>query len=167
MMSESTPLSQQATLAQQTLQEMLRQMQFPAPVTVDVEETPEQVTLTMRSEDALGILIGKGGQTLNAIELLVTLITRNTTQSHGKRLVVDAEGYRQQQTGRIEEVARAAAQRVLDSGENVELEPMNARDRRTAHMAIAEMEGVATVSIGEEPYRRLVICLPGQEPRDE
>ncbi|HEY3377975.1 MAG TPA: R3H domain-containing nucleic acid-binding protein [Armatimonadota bacterium] len=165
-MSESTPLSEQAQVAEAALREMLRQMEFPAPVTIDVSETPEQITLAMHSEQPLGVLIGKGGQTLNALELLVTLIARHKTDAYGKRVVLDAEGYRGQQTGRIEEIARAAAHRVLESGENVELEPMNARDRRTAHMAISEIEGVSTVSIGEEPYRRLVVSLPGQEPVD-
>lgn len=163
-MSEMAPLSQQAQVAREVLEEMLRQMEFPAPVSVAVTETPEQVALALSSEEPLGILIGKGGQTLNAVELLVTLITRHKTDEYGKRLVIDAEGYREQQSARIEEVAREAAQRVLETGENQELPPMNARDRRVAHMAVSELEGVATVSVGEELYRHLVICLPGQEP---
>lgn len=166
-MSEPTPLSEQAQVAQDVLNEMIRQMEFPAPVSIQASETAEQVTLDLHSEEPLGILIGKGGQTLNAIELLVTLITRHKTGSYGKRLVVDAEGYRKQQSVRIEEMAQAAAQHVLESGESEELPAMNARDRRVAHMAIADIEGVQSTSIGEEPYRRLVICLPGQEPVEE
>ncbi len=65
---------------------------------------------------------------------------------------MDAEGYRQRQTARLEEIARDAAARVIESGEAVALEPMNARDRRTVHMVIAEIEGAASYSVGEEPY---------------
>lgn len=166
-MSESTPLSMQAEIARTALQDMLAQMEFPVPVTIELREEPEQIVLSLHSEQPLGLLIGKGGQTLNAIELLITLIARHKTGEYGKRVVIDAEGYRQQQARRIEDVAREAAHQVLETGESVVLEPMNARDRRTAHMAIAEVEGVSTVSVGEEPYRHLVVCLPGQEPVDE
>ena len=165
-MSDATPIPSQAEIAENVLQEMLRQMDFPAPITIETTETDEQIALALSSDEPLSALIGKGGQTLNAIELLVTLITRAKTGQYGKRMVIDAEGYRQQQSARIEEMAREAAQRVLDTGECVELDPMNARDRRVAHMAIAEIDGVASVSIGEEPHRCLVICLPGQEPLD-
>ena len=165
-MSELSPLSEQAEVTTTALQEMLRQMDFPAPVTIDVAETAEQVTLTLHSDYPLGVLIGKGGQTLNAIELLVSLIARHKTGVYGKRLVLDAEGYREKQSGRVEEIAREAAYRVLDTGENVVLDPMHARDRRIAHMAALEIDGVVTTSIGEEPYRRIVISLPGQEPSE-
>ena len=167
MMSELTPLTEQAQVATTALQEMLRQMEFPAPVTIDVTETDEQILLTMQCEDDLSVLIGKGGQTLNAIELLVTLIARQKTGVYGKRLVLDAEGYRAKQSGRIEDIARTAAHCVLDTGENVALEPMIARDRRIAHMAALEIEGVVTTSVGEDPYRRIVISLPGQEPTED
>jgi spoIIIJ-associated protein len=165
-MSESTPPSDQARVADAAVQEMLRQMEFSAPVTITVTETEEQVTLTLTSDVSLDALIGKGGQTLNAIEMLVTLIARHKTEAYGKRLVLDAEGFRAKQTARIEEVTREAIARVLDTGETVPLEPMNARDRRIAHMVISEAEGVSGGSVGEEPYRHLVVCLPGQEPED-
>lgn len=166
-MSTTMPLSEQAQVAKAVLTEMLRQMDFPGEAFVSVAETAEQITLSMQSEEPLGLLIGKAGQTLNAIELLVTLITRHKTQEYGKRLVVDAEQYRAQQTRRIEDIAQAAAEKVRATGESVALEPMNARDRRTVHMVVAEIEGLCSTSVGEEPYRHLVICLPGQEPLDE
>lgn len=166
-MSESTPISEQAQVAKETLSMILQQMEFPAPVTIDVTETDDQLNLELHCEEPLGALIGKGGQTLNALELLITLIARHKTGAYGKRLTLDAEGYRQKQNRRIEDLAREIAMRVLETGESVALEPMNARDRRIAHMAIADVEGVKTVSIGEEPYRHLVICLPGQEPAED
>lgn len=163
-MSELIPLSPQAEIAEEVLQEIIRQMEFASPVTIVTKESEQQIELTLSSDESLNILIGKGGQTLNAIELLVTLITRSKTGEYGKRTVIDVENYRKAQTDRISEMAIEAARQVLDSGECIELEAMNARDRRTAHMAIADIEGVVSVSLGEEPHRYMVICLPGQEP---
>ena len=164
-MSEMTPLSEDALIAQEVMQAILREMAFPAEVTVS--ETPEQIQLTLSSEQPMGLLIGRNGQTLNAIELLVKTIAQHKLHMFHRHLLVDAEGYRQHQTDRLEETARQAANEVLDTGESVSLEAMNARDRRTVHMTIAEIEGVSSFSVGEEPYRHLVICLPGQEEKED
>lgn len=160
-MSEITPpLSEEAIVARQVLQEILQHMKFDAQV--EAQEDPEQVLLTMVSTQPMGLLIGKGGQTLNAIELLVRTITQTRLHSLERHVVVDAEGYRGRHTDRLSELARQAAQRVQETGEPVPMEPMNPRDRRTVHMAIAEIEGVRSVSAGEDPYRHVVVCLPGQ-----
>ncbi len=116
-MSEMTPLSEDALVAQGVLQEILRTMHFPADVAVS--ETPEQIVLTMSSSEPLGVLIGRNGQTLNAIELLVKTITQHKLHHFYRHLLVDAEGYRQRQTARLEEIAREAATRVMESGEAV------------------------------------------------
>lgn len=79
-----------------------------------------------------------------------------------KHIMVDAEGYRGRHANSLEDIARQAAEQVLASGEPVPLEPMSPRDRRTVHMALAEIDGVASVSAGEDPYRHVVVCLPGQ-----
>jgi len=163
-MTENTPasLSEEAQTALEVLEEILRQMSFPA--TVEVSETSDQVLLNMTSNEPLGLLIGKGGQTLNALELLIRTITQQKLHIHGKRVVVDAEGYRTRQTQRLVDMAHAAARQVLESGECVPLEPMTARDRRTVHMAALEIEGVESFSVGEEPYRHIVLCPPGEKP---
>jgi len=159
-MSEITPISDEATTARQVLCEILRQMGFEA--AVEMEETPEQILLTMSSERPMGLLIGKGGQTLNAIELLVRTITQTKLRSPGKHIELDAEGYRARQAERLRDMARQAAEQVLATGEPVPLEPMSPRDRRTVHMTLVEIEGVESTSVGEEPYRHIVVSLPGQ-----
>ncbi len=164
-MNEMMPPSEDALMAQGVLQEILRTMNFPAEVAVS--ETPEQIVLTMSSTEPLGVLIGRNGQTLNAIELLVKTITQHKLHYFHRHLLVDAEGYRQRQTARLEEIAREAAARMQESGEAVALEPMNARDRRTVHMVIAEIDSAASYSVGDEPYRHLVICPPGEEVSEE
>jgi spoIIIJ-associated protein len=162
----SQPLSEQAALAYDVLSEVIRLMEFPAPVEITVAENEDQVSLSMTSSEPLGVLIGKGGQTLNALEMLVKEICFHKLHIRGKHIMLDAEDYRKQQTQRLEDMARECAEQVLATGESVPLEPMSARDRRTVHMIIADIEGVASYSSGEEPYRHLVICLPGQE-KDE
>ena len=164
-MSETTPVSNEGQVARQVLQEILQHMSFDA--TIDVEESPEQIMLTMVSEHPMGLLIGKGGQTLNAIELLVRTITQTKIHSLEKHIVIDAEGYRARHTDRMQELARQAAQQVLETGESVPLEPMSPRDRRTVHMTLAEIDGVESTSVGEEPYRHIVVCLPGQGAEGE
>jgi len=159
-MSEITPFSDEAQVARQILQEMLQQMGFEA--TIEVEETPEQIDLTLISDRPMGLLIGKGGQTLNAIELLVRTITQTKLHTLEKHIMVDAEGYRARHAEWLQGLARQAAEQVLATGEPVPMEPMSPRDRRTVHMTLAEIEGVESVSVGEEPYRHIVICLPGQ-----
>ncbi len=160
------PLSDQAAIAKEVVEHVVDYLEFPAPVTVDVAETDEQIAVTLTSAEPLGAIIGKGGQTLNALEMLVKEIAFHRTHQRGKHITLDAEGYRARQTERLEEMAREKAVSVLDTGEAVALEPMSARDRRTVHMVLAEIDGVASYSVGEEPFRHLVICLPGQE-KDE
>ncbi|MHB9026182.1 MAG: Jag family protein [Armatimonadota bacterium] len=162
MTEEQTPVFDQAQVAREVLETILREMVFPS--AVEVEETEEQVVLTITSEAPMGLLIGKGGQTLNALELIVKQITQHKTGSYGKHLVLDAEGYRTRTADRLTELAQETAERVRDLGETVELEPMSPRDRRTVHLALQEAEGVETYSKGDDPYRRVVVCPAGQKP---
>ncbi|HOF88229.1 MAG TPA: R3H domain-containing nucleic acid-binding protein [Armatimonadota bacterium] len=157
------PLSDQAAIAKEVVENVVDYLDFATPVAVDVREDDEQISVSLTGEEPLGVLIGKGGQTLNALEMIVKEIVFHRTGARGKHIMLDAEGYRARQTERLREVARENARRVLETGEAVALEPMTARDRRTAHMALAEIEGVSSFSVGEEPHRHLVICLPGQE----
>ncbi|OPZ83557.1 MAG: R3H domain protein [bacterium ADurb.Bin429] len=160
------PLSEQAAIAKEVVETVVDYLDFPVPVAVEVREDDEQVSVSITSEEPLGVLIGKGGQTLNALEMIVKEIVFHRTGARGKHIMLDAEGYRERQTESLRELARENAQRVLDTGESVALEPMTARDRRTVHMALADIEGVSSFSVGEEPHRHLVICLPGQEAEE-
>jgi len=162
MMSEATTPSQ-AEVARETLAHILDAMGFPAPIEIAVTETDEQIELALSSGESLGQLIGKGGQTLNALELLVTSITRHKTGEYGKRLVLDAEGYRKRQVERLEEIAHQAVDRALESGETIHMDPMNSRDRRIVHMALLECAGISSGSVEEDPYRHIVITPLAKE----
>ncbi len=104
----------------------------------------------------LGILIGRRGETLDALEYLVDRIV-NRPPEERIRVVVDAEGYREKMADQLRAMATRLAKRAMRIGEPVVCKPMNARDRRHVHMALKDVEGVETLSEGEGAFRRVVI----------
>jgi spoIIIJ-associated protein len=159
-MSEMNNLSMEAEIAHQVLTTILKEMDFPAEI--GMVESENEIAITITSERPLGILIGKGGQTLDALELLVKQITHHKIRQYGKHIQLDAEGYREKHANRMMEGAREIAREVIESSEEAPLESMNARDRRLIHMAVKEFPELETYSLGEEPNRYIVICLKGQ-----
>ena len=107
--------------------------------------------------DGLGLLVGPRGATLNAIEELVRTVVQRQTDGHGVRINVDVAGYRAKRREALEEFTRNLAARALETGRAQPLEPMSASDRTVVHDVVAEIDGVATESEGEEPRRRVVL----------
>jgi spoIIIJ-associated protein len=106
--------------------------------------------------EALGSLIGRKGERLSALQHLVNLmLSRRTGQ--WTRVLVDVEDYRGRRERQLVELAERAAERVVETGKMLQLEPMPALERRWIHLALRANEGVSTQSIGEEPNRRVVI----------
>ena len=122
---------------------------------IAVVETEDTVTATCTGDD-LGLLIGKHGQTIDAVQTLVSAIATGGAEER-KTIVVDAADYRERRRRTIEALATDAAEEVLRRGERVALEPMSASERKLAHERLAEVEGVTTVSEGAEPNRYLVV----------
>jgi len=102
------------------------------------------------------ILIGHHGQTLDAIQELLRAAVQRQVRAR-VWVTLDVQGYRERRKQNLRERAREMAARALDEGE-MELEPMNAFERKIIHDTIAEIEGVTSFSEGEEPYRRVVIA---------
>jgi spoIIIJ-associated protein len=105
----------------------------------------------------LGLLVGPRGATLNAIEELVRTVVQRQTDGHGVRINVDVGGYRAKRREALAEFTRGIATRVLETERAQALEPMSASDRKVVHDTVAEIDGVATESEGEEPRRRVVL----------
>lgn len=104
----------------------------------------------------LATLIGRRGRTLDALQYLADVSA--TRQSGDRRpLVVDADGYRRQQEERLRRLALRMAERARRTGRAVVLRPMPARERRIVHLALRDLPGVRTESVGEEPLRKVVI----------
>ena len=125
---------------------------------IDVEEDDETITATCNASDA-GLLIGRHGQTIDAVQYLVNAIVHRSHGDERKEVVVDAAGYRERRRLVLESIAVRTAAEVLRSGERAELEPMTAVERKMVHLALKEADGVSTASEGTEP-NRYVVVLP-------
>ncbi len=129
-------------------------------VALKVEEEEGVVQCILDGKDA-GVLIGRKGGTLEALEVLVrTLLTRRGLG--GIPLEVDVSGYRKRREEALRKLAERMARRVLREKKKVRLAPMSARERRIIHTALKDHPEVTTYSIGEEPHRRVVIDLKTQ-----
>lgn len=125
---------------------------------VELEEDDETITARIEGEENdLGLLIGRHGQTIDALQLICY---RAAFRGSGerKRVVVDAAGYRERRVEALERQADTAAERALQSGNPVGLEPMSAQERRVVHGHLAERSGVETYSEGDEPERHVVVA---------
>jgi len=122
---------------------------------VEVREDEEAVTATCTGGE-LGLLIGKHGQTIDALQYLANAIVARAGVER-KHVVVDAAGYRDRRRQTLEGLALRAAERVAETRERVELEPMTSVERRLVHERLKDEVGVATTSEGTEPYRRVVV----------
>jgi len=125
---------------------------------IEIEETPESITAVC-SGGELGLLIGRHGQTIDAVQTLANAILRQDEETH-KQVVVDAAGYRDRRRRTIEALAVQCAEEALRSGERVALEPMSSGERRLVHERLKEYGGVETSSEGDEPNRYVVVFVP-------
>ncbi len=125
---------------------------------VDAREDDEAIVVTVSGPD-VALLIGRHGQTIDAIQYLLNAISHRTYGAERKEVVVDAAGYRERRKATLEALALRAAEHVLETGEREELEPMTAVERKVVHLRLKELEGVATTSEGTEP-NRYVVVLP-------
>jgi spoIIIJ-associated protein len=122
---------------------------------VDVHEQDDSLTATLSGGD-LGLLIGKHGQTIDAIQYLLNAIALRAGGER-KEIVVDAAGYRERRRATLGALAVRTAERVLQTGERVRLEPMSAVERKVVHLRLEEFEGIETTSEGAEPNRYVVV----------
>ncbi len=124
---------------------------------VEVTETDDEILATIDGPDELGILIGRRGQTLDALQLLCYRAA-SMGVAERKRVTLDAAGYRERRRELLEEEAEIAAERANRNGEAVRLEPMSASERRMVHEVLKDRSDVETYSEGDEPDRRIVVA---------
>jgi len=123
---------------------------------VEVNEEAEEIVGQVHGED-VGLLIGRRGQTIDAVQLLCYRAAFRGRQDR-KRVVVDAAGYRGRRQEALERQAERAAQRASESGKEIELEPMTPSERRVVHQHLKDRSGIETFSEGEEPERCVVVA---------
>jgi len=143
----------------QVAQEFLEKIFCLMKLEIQIEKTAtlDSTIFNIRGND-LGILIGKHGQTLDALQYLTNL-TANRDAESKVRIVLDVEDYRQRRTDTLARLATRMADNVKRRGEKVVLEPMSSNERKIIHMALQNDQRIVTYSEGEEPYRKIVIAL--------
>lgn len=117
----------------------------------------DHVVINLRGED-LGVLIGKHGQTLDALQYLTNLAA-NREADERIRIILDVEDYRKRRADTLSRLATRLADKVKRRGERVVLEPMSPQERKIIHMALQDDNRIVTYSEGDEPYRKVVIAL--------
>ncbi|MBX5474023.1 MAG: protein jag [Thermoleophilia bacterium] len=123
---------------------------------LEVREDDEAITVTCSGAD-VALLIGRHGQTIDAIQFLLNAIAHRAYGDDRKEVVVDAAGYRERRRATLEALAMRTARQVRETGERVELEPMTAVERKIVHLRLKDVDGVATASEGTEPNRHVVV----------
>ena len=132
---------------------LLEAMDVDGEVTAEIRD--RRVYVSVEGQEA-AILIGHHGQTLDAIQELLRSAVQRQVRAR-VWVTLDVQGYRERRREALRERAREMAARAVDEGE-MELEPMNAFERKIVHDAVGEIAGVTSFSEGEEPYRRVVIA---------
>lgn len=127
---------------------------------VESDDDEEPVTLNIHSDDqdTLSLLIGRRGETLSALQLLVSLIVSKQTGNR-ERIIVDAESYRARREQNLRSMARRIAAQVRHSGHPIALEAMPPNERRIIHLELQEVPDISTESTGEGDQRRVVVSL--------
>lgn len=125
--------------------------------TVHTEELDERTIQLSVDGEGLGVLIGRGGVTLAALQELTRTVVQRQTRVYYGRLLVDVGGYRERRRLALEEFVRSQVDQAKATGGERVLEPMTSADRKIVHDLVNTLDGVGTRSEGEEPRRRVVI----------
>ena len=123
--------------------------------TAEANRDGENLNITLKGDD-LGFVIGRRGETIDAIQYLASLAV-NRLDGDYMRITIDSGNFREKREKTLESLARRLARNVVKSGRSMTLEPMNPYERRIIHATVATVEGATSSSIGEEPNRRVVI----------
>ena len=156
MQEVEKPSSEDVDVTVDVLQHILQYMNIRALVQV---RSTDPLTLNIQGiNENLGLLIGRRGETLSALQLLVSLIVGHRTK-HRMRIIIDAENYRERREENLRSLALRVAQQVRNYRRSIALEAMPPHERRIVHIALADSKDISTESIGEGDARRVVISL--------
>lgn len=129
-------------------------------ILAEIRGTMEENVLKINvSGPKMGLVIGYRGETLDSLQYLTSLVINKNRSGEYVRVVVDTEGYRKKREETLERLAEKTAYKVKKYRRAMKLEPMNPYERRIIHSKLQEIDGIITRSIGDEPYRRVVIEL--------
>lgn len=140
--------------AKNFLQEVFAAMNLE--VSIEVEELEDEVKLNLVGKE-LGILIGRRGQALDALQYVANLAVNRTREEDKLRLILDVENYRHRREVTLKKLAKSVAERAIKTRKEVKLEPMNRHERKIIHTVLQDNDRVETHSVGEEPYRYIIV----------
>lgn len=152
-----------ADIAAEYIKGILKNMDIDS--TVSTTETDDGILIDILG-DTTGAVIGRRGETLDAIQYLVSMAANRGDKEY-VRITVDCCGYREKRKAILEELAEKIAKTVIRTGRTSTLEPMNPYERRIIHSAVANIEGVTSRSVGDEPFRKVVIASTNPRQRRE
>ena len=153
LIEDEALINPKVKLAMDYIRSILRAMDVDVEFKVYQNETGAVVNL---ESDNNGTIIGRRGETLDSIQYLCSIIANKGDKDY-YRITIDCLGYRNKRKDTLEQLAAKVAKSVLRTGRSQPLEPMNPYERRVIHSAISNIEGVSSRSVGEEPYRKIVI----------
>ena len=151
----TAPLSNLPTLSKLILDNLLRNMRVQASSSIRSSDVEEDGTVELEiNGDDSGLLIGRRGETLQALQYVTNLLVGRRAEG---RVVLDVEGYRERRYAALRTLAARVAERVASTGQSVTLEPMAANERRVIHLALSENPRVVTESTGVGDGRKITV----------
>ena len=130
---------------------------------IEVSETKSGLSVVISGDD-IAFLIGRRGETLDSLQYLTSLVVNRHEQEYVK-ITLDINNYREKREATLRSLGKKIARQVVRTGRAVTLEPMNPNERRIIHSAVQGVDGASSSSIGEEPYRKVVISSDNKAPR--
>jgi spoIIIJ-associated protein len=156
--SEAVATEEQSAAAQAFLDGLLRR--FGVDARQEVTRGGDTISVNLTALDEPGVLIGRRGETLDAIQHLTNYVVNRGLSTHSRvRVNLDTEGYRRRRGETLEALADKTAARVIKYRRGITLDPMNAYERHVIHTALQERDNISTYSVGSEPNRRVVIAF--------
>ena len=153
LIEDESLVNPKVKLAKDYITSILRAMDVDVEFKVYQNETGAVINIESNNN---GTIIGRRGETLDAIQYLCSIIANKGDKDY-YRITIDCLGYRSKRKETLEQLAAKVAKSVLRTGRSQPLEPMNPYERRVIHSAISNIEGVSSRSVGEEPYRKIII----------
>ncbi|MBC7765414.1 MAG: protein jag [Hyphomonadaceae bacterium] len=156
-----TPKNVSAKAAKDFLVQLFEQMKVDVKVVVQPAEKENELSIVLEGTD-MGILIGRGGETLDALQYL-TSMSINKGQETYVRVHLDTENYRKKREETLVRLANKVSERVQKYRRSITLEPMNPNERRIIHSTLHDSQVVSTYSTGDEPNRKVVVAMKNRQ----
>lgn len=154
--ARGTALGAGAAAVSEALEAVVRGMGLTARVVVARGDEESDLRVTVEGEGT-SALIGRGGETIDALQYLMGQIASRAEGGTRRRVALDADGYRARRAAALVALAERAAREAVEYGEEIELDAMTPHDRRIVHLALKDRSEVVTRSEGEEPRRRVIV----------